>query len=120
MWNYIQISLNGLGAGSNQLYVDKTRVFMKFAVPAQPGIISGGTDIVITEIAGIGNTPLGTLLTITNITTPYSKIPKDVGVTPANVADTQYNYYGIGSLDIAVTQGTPNTSVGVWVLTDDD
>ena len=120
MWHYIPIQLNGLGAGSNQLFSTKTQILMKFAVPVQAGITSGATDLVITEITDAGLTPLGTILTITNIVTPYSEIPKKLGVSPANVADTILGYQGIGSLNIAITSGVANASVGVWVLLTDD
>jgi hypothetical protein len=120
MWNFIPIQLNGLGSGSNQLFNTKMRIFAKFAVPAQAGITSGATDIVITEIDNKGLTPLTTLLTLTNIVTPYSEIPKKLGIGATGTTDTVLGYQGIGSLNIAITGGVANASVGVWVLLDDD
>jgi hypothetical protein len=120
MWNFVSIPLNGLGAGSNQLFVKKARLLGKFAVPAQAGITSGATDVIITEITDATLTPLTTLLTITNIVTPYSEIPKKLGVSPVNAADTLLGYQLVGSLNIAITQGVAGATVGVWVLLDDD
>lgn len=120
MWHFIPIKLNGLGAGSNQLFLPKARIFGKLAVPSQTGITSGATDLVITEITDATLTPLATLLTLTNIVTPYSEIPKKLGVGATGTVDTILGYQLIGSINIAITQGVANATVGVWVLTDDD
>ena len=120
MWHYIPIQLNGLGAGSNKLFSTKAQILGKFAVPTQAGITSGATDIVITEITDATLTPLTTILTITNVVTPYSEIPKKLGVGATGAADTVLGYQLVGSLNIAITSGVANASVGVWVLLTDD
>ena len=116
MWIPLDIQLNGIGSGIGVINVPKAQVWGKFAVPAQAGVTSGATNIVVTEIAGSGNSPLTTLLTITNIVTPYSEILQRLPVDKVNAAGTSLVYQLVGSLQINVVRGSNNARVTVWVL----
>jgi len=96
------------------------------AIPVQPGINSGVTKVVVSHLLPqppVAQFPNGfdpaAILTLTTVTTPYSEIPKRLGVSPTNTADTALGFQLVQSINVSVTSGVANKLVYVLILTDD-
>jgi hypothetical protein len=116
MWNLVRVQLAG-GVGNANLLLQQSEIVSLIAIPAQAGITSGTTDIVISHIVpDAASTPFP-LLTLTNVVTPYSNTPSAVPVNAANVAQSNNVPVVAAGINISITSGVGANVVDVWILT---
>lgn len=122
MWQSVTIPLNGSGAGNASILTKanlpfgnegQTALLLKVYIPAQPGFVSGATDVVISEV--MPDSLLNTIATLTNPTTPVTKPLKSLDYDSTGTVTTNYDFQGVSSVNVAIAQGNANATVTVWL-----
>jgi len=122
-WNLASIPLDAAGAGNVNIGLNDgshTQLLLKVAIPIQPGLTSGTSDIIISDVPPNGIALFPPLLTLTNVTLPYSAVgPQALPVNSANVAQSNYVYQGVHGVNVTVAQGVAGQTAQVWILLSD-
>lgn len=121
-WNLASIPLDASGVGNVNIGLNDgshTQLILKVAIPIQPGLTSGTSDIVINDVLPSGVAIGDPLLTLTNVTLPYKETVQDTPVSPTNVAQSNYVYQGVHGINVSVVQGVAGGTANVWILLSD-
>lgn len=122
-WNLASIPIDGAGAGNVNIGLNDgshTQLILKVAIPVQPGLTTVVSDITISDVLPDGIALFPPLLTLTNVTLPYSAVgPQALPVNSANVLQSNSVYQGQHGLNVTVGGGVAGQTARVWILLSD-
>lgn len=119
-WNEARIQLDSTGVGNGNIVMPATSIVLGVAIEIQAALTSGASDIVISHLLPNNRAAPIPILTLTNVTLPYRIVgPQDVPVNSLNVAQSNYVYQGVQSLNVSIVQGVANGLASVWILLSD-
>ena len=123
MWNLVAFKTDANGAGNANINLNSAQIFGAIIIPVQDGINSGTTKLVVSHLLpsslAVAPPPV-TLFTAATVTTPFYEVPKKLGTSPTNVADTVLGFQLVGSLNLSITSGVANKDVNILVLLTND
>ena len=108
-WQLLRCVLSG-ATGSGDL-ATAGGFLVGVRVTSAPGTV----DIVLYDVLPDGATPI-TLLTLTNVTTPYDCVPQKQTVTEAGAASGTYAYRRVGGRFHADVAQAAAGTVDIWLL----
>lgn len=101
----------GVSAGNASKPLVGDNLFMAIHIPTQASIVSGASDVTIKTIMGDGS--FVTLLTLTDVVTPYYNAVQITSVNATGAAGGLVNPL-VSGLNVAIAQGNDGTS-NIWV-----
>lgn len=123
MLNVVSFTTDANGAGNGNIVINSAEILGAIIIPVQDGINSGTTKLVISHLLP-SNLPVApppvTIFTANTVTTPFYEVPKKLGTSPTNVADTALGFQLVGSINVSITNGVANKPVNIFVLLTDN
>lgn len=122
MWQSVSIPLTA-GSGNATILTKANLPFNnegaplilhKIYIPAQPGVTSGATDFIVSEVTPDGL--LTAMYTLTNPTIPFNKPVESLFSDGTGTATTNYVLQAVNSVNVSVAQGNGAERVTVWLL----